>query len=305
MEIFFALLLKLLPLYFIILLGFFAARFLKIETRMVGNLMMYIIVPLVIFDGVSKTQISLSILSLPLLLWVLCTIICLLFLWLGKKIWSDARANVLGLMAGTGNLGYFGVPVAMILFDEATVGIYITMFVGSTLFENTIGFFITARGQHTAQEALQKLVRLPAVYAFTAGVIVSFAGLRAPEFTDDLFLNLRGAYTILGMMIIGLGIGAITRLPLSPSFIGLAFASRFIVWPLAAFSIIGIDSAYFNFFTENIYHALMLASIVPIAANSVVIATVLNAYPKKVATTVLLSTFFALIYIPVMVAVFF
>ena len=49
---------------------------------------------------------------------------------------------------------------------------------------------------------------------------------------------------------------------------------------------------------------LLVASITPLAANTVVFATELKTHPKKASFAVFLSTIFALLYIPVFVALF-
>jgi predicted permease len=54
-------------------------------------------------------------------------------------------------------------------------------------------------------------------------------------------------------------------------------------------------------FTIDIYHLIVLITIVPSAANVVAFSAQLNVQPEKAATTVLSGTIFALIYIPAVV----
>ena len=65
--------------------------------------------------------------------------------------------------------------------------------------------------------------------------------------------------------------------------------------------IISLDNAYFGIYNKGIHQALILVSIVPLAVNTVVVASLFNIQPEKAATAVLLSTIFALIYVPLMV----
>lgn len=60
-----------------------------------------------------------------------------------------------------------------------------------------------------------------------------------------------------------------------------------------------------SLFPEEAHKGFLLISIVPLAANSVAIASILKAHPEKVATTVLVSTLIALVYVPVMAGIFF
>jgi len=61
------------------------------------------------------------------------------------------------------------------------------------LFENTLGFYITARGHHTIKEAAIKVAKLPAVYAFVLAVILNLSGWHLTGGLADLASSFRGA----------------------------------------------------------------------------------------------------------------
>ena len=190
------------------------------------------------------------------------------------------------------------------LFEDHIVGLYITTVLGMTIFQNTIGFYITARGNHTPKDALKKVLTLPVIYAFFFGIIFSYAGWEIPDFLQDFMRNIQGAYVVVGMMIIGVGIAQVKKLGINWRFTGLAFAARFVVWPAIAFAVYTVDKMTFNLLGEDAWQVLVLAGIVPLAADTVAIAAILDCHPEEMASTVLLSTFFALIYLPIMVSLF-
>ena len=66
-------------------------------------------------------------------------------------------------------------------------------------------------------------------------------------------------------------------------------------------ALISLDFYIFKIYDYEIYRAFILLSIVPIAANTVIFATVLNVYPEKVSSAVLFSTIFALVYVPIII----
>ena len=66
-------------------------------------------------------------------------------------------------------------------------------------------------------------------------------------------------------------------------------------------ALISLDFYIFKIYDYEIYRAFILLSIVPIAANTVIFATVLNVYPEKVSSAVLFSTIFALVYVPAII----
>lgn len=304
MDVFHVILAQILPLYLLIALGFAAGKWLKVERQSVASLLFYFIAPLVFFSGLARTRISADVLSLPLLMFAVSCAVCALAYWLSGFLWRDKTRNVLAMAAGTANTGYFGLPVAMLLLDAQGVAVYISAMLGISIYESTVGFFVTAKGSHTGRECLGKVLRLPILYAFFLGLAASALELSFPAPLEQLFAHMRGAYVVLGMMIIGLGLSGIASFALDIRFIGFCFAMKFLIWPLAGGAIILADGAFLHLYGADARRSILLLSIVPMAANTVVIAALLAAHPEKVAAAVLLSTLFALLYVPAMAALF-
>ncbi len=296
--------LKVIPLYMNILLGFIGGKVIGVNRETVARLMLYMFAPLVIFNGVINTKLNYYIISLPLITFMISTGLSLLFYWLGGFVWKDSTKNLVGLSAGTGNTGYFGLPLALLLFNDQGEGIYIMAILGVTIYENTLGFYMIARGKHTAAECISKLIRLPAIYALLFGLVLNLLKVPVPDIFMDFMRHIKGAYTVLGMMIIGLGIAGLKHFKLDFSFIGLTFLAKFIGWPLLIAAVIYLDTFIFGFFYPEIYKALILLSFVPLGANVVILASLMEIHPEKAAAAVLLSTIISIIYIPLMVGCF-
>ncbi|SFM70580.1 AEC family transporter [Marinobacter zhejiangensis] len=299
-----ALLYKLFPLYITVAMGWFAGRYLEASGRHIAGIMMYMITPSVIFAGVMSAPLSTGVVLLPLLTFCLCTVIALVHRALAQRWVGDDSASVIPLATATGNTGYFGIPVALLLFGEEGLSLYIVAMLGTTLFESSVGFYLAARGREGVKDSLKRVVKLPAVYAFALAVLLNLAGVQISDVFQPLFDNLRGAYSVFGMMIIGMSIVSFSGLAGNWRFTGLAFFGKFVSWPLMALSLAWLDSQFFHLYSLQVHQAIFLISITPIAANTVVIATLLDTAPRQVAGTALLTTVFALAYIPVMVALF-
>lgn len=297
-----ALFYKLIPLYVTVLLGWLAGRYLEASGRHIAGIMLYIVTPSVIFYGVMNAPLSTEVILLPLLTFTISAVVGVASMLAGRRWLKDGSANIMPLAAGTGNTGYFGIPVALLLFGEQGVGLYIVCMLGTTLFETSLGFYIAARGRYGVAECLRRVARLPSVYAFALAVVLNLSDIGIPDVFLPLFDNLRGAYSILGMMIIGMSISSMRGLAGNVRFTGVAFFGKFVVWPLATLLLWWLDSRYFNFYDLAVYKALFLISITPMAANTVVIATLLDTSWRQAAGTTLLSTLFALVYIPLMVS---
>lgn len=292
---------KLIPLYTTILMGFIAGRVLKVDKDGIARIVFFLIVPIVFGFGVSKVNLSPSLLALPVLAFSMSSLLCIAFYHIGKKFYSDGTCNLLAMSAGNGNTGYFGVPLALALFSEDVFGTYMTLILGVSIFENTVGFFYGAIGKHTAKESLQKILKLPLLYGFMIGLFINYFQIPVPQVVQDFCMNVRGCYTVLGMMIIGLSLAAMTRFQIDWKFISLSFAAKFVAFPLLAWLAVMLDTNLLHWFTEDMHKTILLFSIVPMAANVVVLANLLNVHPEKAATAVFLSTLLAIVYVPLMV----
>ncbi len=300
-SLFYQLLIKLLPLYLIIFLGYVAARVLKLGHDAISRLLLYVIAPGVVFSGLYKMDFRVQLLLLPGIFFVLSAGISFLFFYVGKAIWKDdATKNILALAAGTGNTGYFGLPVVFAFFGEQALGLAVFVQIGMTLYEMTLGFYITARGAYSISESMRRVARLPILYAFLLGLLFNLLSIDLGEIADSMAVYFRSGYTLLGMMIIGMGIANVRVSSIDLRFIGLALLARSIVWPVMIALIIVLDIHVLMMFSSLIHKVMAVMAVVPLAANLVVFASELQVYPDKAAMAVTISTALALLYIPLL-----
>ena len=290
-----------LPLYTYVLFGYIAGKKLDAHLDTIAKLMFYLITPIIVFNGTLHTPITANVLSVPVLTYLFACSMCLLFYQISRRIWSDSSKNIIAFSAGSGATGYFGIPLAMLLFSPEKEGLYIMSLLGVTLYDYSVGYYISSKGSYSAMSCLYRVVKLPTLYAFALGLFLNYFSIEMPVVYHDFIGHIRGVYTVLGMMIVGVGIAGVAHITLDYKFIAVAFIAKFIVWPLLVFSFVWIDISYLHWYGSDIHHALTLISIVPIAVNTVMMASMANSHPEKASLTVLLSTLFALVYIPLMV----
>jgi predicted permease len=310
MEIVRSLVIRLIPLYFIVATGFFAGRKMKVDRDSVAKLVIYIVSPVVVFTNVSQITLRPEYFGVPIGFMIVCSLIAVGFLGLAHRFGSafgirGAGANLLSFAVGDANTGYFGLPIALMLFGPNALGLYLLFCLGFILYENTVGFYILARGTATVREAGRRLMRLPAVYAFAGAIVANLAGLKIEGVAADFSAYFRGAYSVLGVMLIGLGVAEVRTLRFDWRFVLATFLGKFAVWPAVVGAFILLDRARFGIFDEQAHQMMMLIAACPLAANTVAFATLLKTEPEKAGVAVLLSTIFALFYIPTLVAVFF
>jgi predicted permease len=304
-ELFFVLLSKLLALYAMIALGWIAGRYLEIDAKPFARFLIYLLVPIVFFDSILKARLEVQDLILPFLFLGMCSVLCFVFFRIAGRFYREPTKNILAFAAGSANTGYFGIPATIFILGEAYLGKAILAIFGYNLYESTVGYYVTARGHFTPRDALMKVLRLPSLYAFILAIILNFSHWSLPQFLSPVTESARSAYSLLGLMIVGIGVSKIKRSDFDWTFISLCFVAKFLIFPVLIFAFIALDKAWLGLFNEDIYKILKLMAVVPLAANGVAVATELRANPEKVSLAILCSTIFALFFIPLFVIFFF
>jgi hypothetical protein len=250
------------------------------------------------------TKLSWTVIAIPFGYFAISGILGVLFYTLSKKVWPGTERNILAFSAGAGNVGYFGLPLVLAVLGESALGIAILIVFGSILYENTIGFFLVSKSNASVKESIIKVLLMPRLHAFVVGVILSLLSVQVPEMLKDLFANARGAYSVLGMMLVGIGISGISKASVDYKFMLSAFIPRFIIWPGIAIGLILLDSTFFHIYSKEIRAVFLLLSAVPMASNTVAYSSLQGGHPEKTALSVLISTIIALFFVPLVYNVF-
>lgn len=304
MGIFLTLFTNILPLYVLIAIGWVAGRFFDVDRQSLGSLGIYIFMPIMAFGFLAQLDFKAEYIALPILIWALRSLSIFSWLGIGKAVYGDKRANLLALCASSGNTGYFGIPIAIVLFPPEAIGLYIFIMMGGTLCESTVMYYVAARGKFSVRDSFIKLAKFPTIYAVIAGLAYNFSGLGLAPLFETYWGYFKGGYVLIGMMLIGISLSRVSKLVIAPRFLGLSFFGKFVTYPLFMLAIIFADRLFFQLYDMQIYTMLFLTAIVPMAANVAAFAVEMDLKPEKAASTILLSTFFALVSIPLMLMLF-
>jgi len=299
MSIFFTLLGKVIPLYASIVLGFLSTYILKCDKETIAKILLYLLAPLISFNAALNVNLNPSVIFLPIFFFLFSSTLSFILLAYFKKIYSDNTANLLAFSTSTGNTGYIGIPLAILFLEPQMVDVFIFTGLGLTLYENSVGYYITAKGNFSAKQSLKKVFKLPVLYAFIIGIICNLSHIKLPEIFANYTDYLKGAYIIFGTMIIGMGLEHIrTNGSFDIKFISYTMFIKFILWPAIVLTFIFTDKNYIHFLNDDLYNVIFLFSIVPLAANTVTIATLLNVKPQMMSIALFISTIVSLFYIP-------
>ena len=232
-SVFFVLLGKILPLYANIVLGYLAARYLRVNKEAIATVLFYVVGPMVVFSATLSVTINFAVLFLPVFFYLLGSSLAFIYLKLYLKTWPDATSNILAFTAGTGNSGYYGIALALVLFEPAIADIFIFTVLASFFYEATTGFYITAKGTFTALESFKKVCRLPTLYAFVAALVLNLIGIDLPESISVYAGQFKVVFSILGMMVIGMGLDGMRKGGgVDVAFLKISLIAKHLLWPL-------------------------------------------------------------------------
>ncbi len=279
-------------------LGYGVGRILKLGSKDIAALLIYVIAPVVIFISIMQSPADWSYFAYTGWAFLASTIAGTSAYFLARKVWSDGRANVIGFTCGTGNTGYFGLPLVFALFDGQQIAIAVFIIIGVTVYEFSVGYFITARGVLNTRESLKRVARLPYLYAAILGMVLKTFDVQLGPILTSGLENFKGTYSVLGMMMIGITLSMYRKLEMDWPFLAFALGWKHLLCPIIG---IGVFGYIFRLPPETLaVVALMLST--PLAANTVVIASHLGVHPEKAASAVMCSTLLACISVPLAVA---
>ena len=298
MEIFSVLLSKVFVLYLVIVLGYGAGRWLGTRKESVASLLIYILVPVVYMEGALKARLEMQFLVLPLLFFGLCCLASFLIFISSKPVFGSPQCNLLAYAGAICNNGYLGIPLGLALFGDGALPMLVLCGFGITIFEATFGIYVLARGRYSVRDSIIKLLRLPVCYALVLGILLNYLGVELNAPLADLALKFRGAYTVLGMMLIGLAVADMGRTKFDWAFNIFLLGWKFICWPLGVLILLYLDGHFVGLFQGDTRRIIFFISTLPLAASTVVFATLFDIEPEKTSLAVLLSTLLALLAVP-------
>jgi len=304
MAIFSLVFLKVLSSLLSVGMGFLAGKYSNVERDSIASFLFYFVAPVVFFAIPTNAKLTVTSLGITVLAFTLCSLLSVFCYWLYGKIWQDEHRNILALSSGTGNSGYVVLPIATALFDDYTLSIYALGLMGIAIYEASVGCYYCAMRTGNFKESAMKVVRLPILNAFFFGCAMSLMGFNLPGFLDEFTNDMKSVYSILGMVTIGLALSRVNEFEFDWKFIGAAFSSKFVFYPIVFNVFIALDRFIFGWLNYSYYNALQLLCIAPLATNTIVIASLYKIYPEKMATAVLISLVFVLIYMPIMATLF-
>ncbi|MFA4948318.1 MAG: AEC family transporter, partial [Candidatus Krumholzibacteriia bacterium] len=159
-----------LPVFFIIFLGFLLRRFGKVDLKTFSRAQLYILSPALAFMSLAKPEADTA-----LILRVLVFILCLEAVLLGVTLAigfvtkrDRAERQAMSLASIFMNTGFYGIPVCMLAFGDWGL-VYATIYmVASSITQSTIGIFLASAGRGSVKDALLSVFKVPLIWSIVA-----------------------------------------------------------------------------------------------------------------------------------------
>lgn len=280
------------------MLGWFTSKKFKINSKDIANLLIYIFSPIVCFVLILNSPASVGYAMYSVVFYGVSCIAAALAYFIGRLFWKDNRANLFGAAGGQGNVGYFVLPLAIGLLGDTADGataISIVVFakVASSIYEFTAAYYLTARGRYSAKNSLIRVIKMPTLHAAILALILKSFHFELPDFLKGGVTSFVGAYTTLGMMIIGMSLAKFDKLVADWKFAVLS-----ILWKQGVYAAL-IILIFRQFHLNHAeYVVMVMLACNPLPANIAAVAAALDVHPEKAAFAIMLSTLVAVITVP-------
>lgn len=277
---------NILPIFLASASGYLLAKYVKVNPRSISQLAFYIFSPCLVFKLLTSSQLDHTEILRMGGFAVAGVLLIGLLAWIAGRLFHFERRLLVAVMLAVmfGNSGNYGLSLNLFAFGKAALPYASLYFVVVLLLMYTLGVFLASLGSGGGKAALLGLLKVPAVYATLAALLVNQLGWALP-LPIDRTVTLLGDATIPTLMVL---MGAqLYHSQWNGQFLalGLANSMRLVVAPFMA---IGLATLFG--LTGTAFQAGVAQSSMPTAVVMTILATEYNVEPSFVSSVVFTST---------------
>ncbi len=235
------------PIFVLAGVGFLLARRVGANVKTLAAVSFHALSPCLVFNQLVGSHVSLA------QSWRVVLFCLLITAAIGALAWTAARALHLEgatylsflLVVMFSNSGNYALPVVLFAFGPEPLAFASVYFVTSAILVYTVGVLIASSGRGGIGLAVGGLIRVPAVYATVAAVIVLATGAAVPEAVMRPVGLLSDAAIPVMLLVLGMQFEQHTT-PEHPAAVTAAVTLSLLVAPLLAFALaagLGLDGA--------------------------------------------------------------
>lgn len=276
------------PVFIVMSIGFILQKKFTLDVQTLARLNIYYVVPAFIFVRLYEAVIPWNMFAKVILFVVLLVAILYVIARLtGTLLGLDARKKVTFTNSVIFyNSGNYAVPVNDLVFrgDPFAMSVQVIVLMFQNIFIFSYGIFSLQSMDSGKLRAALAYFKMPVMYAMLAGITFNALEVSVPEFLWVPVNYIADAMIAIALLTLG---AQVAQLKLTSSLRNVYFSMilRLLVSPLVALGLI------FLFGMSGVTaQALLIASSMPTAVNSAVIAQEYKNYPEMAAQIVLFST---------------
>lgn len=291
-----------LPIFFVLFVGFIIKRTISIDPTVLSKLAIYVFIPFLVFRTFYNEPITAAYGYMAMaLVGIIVGIILLVTIFSTWMKVSEQERCGLVLSSAFMNNGNYGTPLVIFLFGAASAQIAVVLMVMQQLLMATIGVYYAAKGgeaQLSVKQAISRIGKMPMVYAALFGFIFQTTGV--PLQTGILAgVELIASAAIPFIMLsLGVQLGAVQLTNIEWKNLSLATSLRLIVSPLLALGLVTVlplDSL-----TKQV---IVILAATPTAANTTIYAMQFQTDPMNVSAATLVTTILSALTLPVVIVI--
>lgn len=278
----------LLPVFIMMGLGYFLQKKFQLNLNTLSKLNIYLLVPGFIFVKLYSTQFSMKIFTYVIIFFIVYIIILYLF--------AKGAAKIQGLDNKKGstfsnsiiffNSGNYGVPINDLVFksDPLAMSVQVVVLTLQNILIFTYGIFTLNAAKVGKWNAFLGYFKMPIIYAMLVAILLNVLDIPLPEFIWTPANYIADAMIAMALVLLG---GQVAQVKFAS---GMATVYASILIRLVAGPIIALGIIFMLNVDGIIAQALFIASAMPTAVNSSVIAQEYDNHPQLAAQIVLFST---------------
>ncbi|TLS36584.1 AEC family transporter [Pseudalkalibacillus caeni] len=293
MEFFYIFINIIVPVFILIGIGAWLHRVFMLDLYTLAKVNVYFLIPGFVFTYLYKTEFSLQLFSQVLLFFLILIVVLYFVVQLISKMFHFNKGvrvvftNSVLLF----NAGNYGVPVNDLVFkhDPFALSIQVIVMTLQNILAYSFGIFSFKAVEEGRLNALMGLFKMPVIYAMAIGILLNLLNVDLPG-----FITTSGEYianAMIGIALVTLGAQvAQLKFKRGISSLYISLFVRLLLGPILALSII-----YLFGFKGVLAQALFIASGMPSAVNSTIIAQEYKTEVDLAAQIVLLSTILSMV----------
>lgn len=267
-------------------IGFALAKWVGINPRPLSQVVFYVFSPFLVFNLIRNSQLSNQDI-LRTLVFALILFACIgVLTWLIGGVLRFERRTLAAVMitAMFMNAGNYGLPLTSFAFGEQALAFASIFFVINAMLTNTVGIVIASSGSTSIPRAIIGLIKFPAIYALTLGILFLQFDWQLPTGLDRSITLLSNAaipcmLVLLGMQLVNIRLDGHVRPLIVTS------SMRLLVAPALAFGLTKLFGM-----SGPAQQAVILEAGMPVAVLTTILATEFETEPSFVTTAVLVTT---------------